>query len=200
MRYPGLWLADGVWATHGHYLDRHLLPVSAYGVARGRLGRRPNDLHRAADYEAGPHLTGVEGLLTGHLPRALSAALDEAAAGLRAAAMGREPLMRRFAAGAAGALGMQMRRAAVPALARVAFNLGVEAHTVIFGHVHRLGPRDGDDPSEWAGPDGTPRILNSGCWVHEPLLLSGARPPHPYWPGGAVVVDDGAPRAVSLLD
>lgn len=24
LAYPGLWLADGVYATHGHYLDRHL--------------------------------------------------------------------------------------------------------------------------------------------------------------------------------
>ncbi len=24
LAYPGIWLADGVYATHGHYLDRHL--------------------------------------------------------------------------------------------------------------------------------------------------------------------------------
>src|SRR4051794_15463998 len=202
VRYPGLWLADGVWATHGHYLDRHLLPISAYGVARGRLGRRPRDLHRAEDYEAGPHLTGLEGFLTGHLPRLLSELLDDFAAAMRAAAMGRAPLMRRFFAPfASGALAVQVRRAAIPALAQVVANLGVDAHTVIFGHVHRLGPRDGDDHREWAGDGGAPRILNTGCWVHEPLLLAGALPPHPYWPGGAVVIDDGGPpRAVSLLD
>ena len=115
--------------------------------------------------------------------------------------MGRAPLMRRVAPVAAGALGAQMRRAAIPALAQVVANLGVNAHTVVFGHVHRLGPRDGDDPAEWSGAGGGPRILNTGCWVHEPLLLSGAAPPHPYWPGGAVVSGDGgAPRAVSLLD
>ena len=28
-----------------------------------------------------------------------------------------------------------------------------------------------------------------------------ARPPHPYWPGGAVVLEDGGePEAVGLLD
>src|SRR5215210_2874868 len=41
--YPGTWLREGVWATHGHYLDRHLLPESAYGIARGLLGRLPRD-------------------------------------------------------------------------------------------------------------------------------------------------------------
>src|SRR5438270_7205448 len=174
VRYPGVWLADGVWATHGHYLDRHLLPVSAYGIARGRLGRAPGEAATAADYERGPHLTGVEGFLTGHLPRALGAAADEVSAGLRALAMGRAPLMRRVAPVAAGALGAQMRRAAIPALAQVVANLGVNAHTVVFGHVHRLGPRDGDDPAEWAPGGGGPRILNTGCWVHEPLVLTGA--------------------------
>ena len=39
--YPGVWLAPGVWATHGHYLDRHLLPGAAYGVTGGLLGRVP---------------------------------------------------------------------------------------------------------------------------------------------------------------
>jgi hypothetical protein len=200
VRYPGVWLADGVWGTHGHYLDRHLLPVSAFGMARGRLGRRPRELDSAADYEAGPHLTGLEGFLTGHMPRVVSERLEDVAAGLRALSMTRAPLMRRFAPFAARTLGVQMRRAAIPALAQVVANLGVDAHTVVFGHVHRLGPRDDDDPAEWAPAGGGPRILNTGCWVHEPLVLTGARPPHPYWPGGAVIVDGGAPRAVSLLD
>jgi hypothetical protein len=200
VRYPGVWLADGVWATHGHYLDRHLLPVSAFGIARGRLGRRPGELACAADYEAGPHLTGLEGFLTGHMPRFVSELLDDLAAALRALSMTRAPLMRRFAPFAAGALAVQMRRAAIPALAQVVANLGVDAHTVVFGHVHRLGPRDGDDPAQWAPGGGGPRILNTGCWVHEPLVLTGATPPHPYWPGGAVLVDGGAPRVVSLLE
>jgi hypothetical protein len=37
--------------------------------------------------------------------------------------------------------------------------------------------------------------------VYEPLLLHRATPPHPYWPGGAVVVDgERDPVAVGLLD
>jgi len=206
VRYPGLWLGDGVWATHGHYLDRHLLPASAFGVARGRLGRRPRELRTPADYESGPHLTGLEGFLTGHLPRALSVLFDDLAGALRAGAMTPSPhvvhgrLVRGLAPYAARALGVQMRRAAIPALAEVVAHLDAGAHTVIFGHVHRLGPRAGDDPAEWTAANGGPRILNTGCWVHEPLLLARAQPPHPYWPGGAVVVDGGEPRAVSLLE
>src|SRR5206468_9732943 len=53
VHYPGVWLAPGVWATHGHYLNRHLLPDSSYGVARGLLGRLPRDGTGPDDYERG---------------------------------------------------------------------------------------------------------------------------------------------------
>ena len=32
---PGLWPADGVYATHGHYLDRHLTVPSFERLAAG---------------------------------------------------------------------------------------------------------------------------------------------------------------------
>src|SRR5205085_361563 len=47
VHYPGVWLAPGVWATHGQYLDRHLLPESALGGTRGLLGRVPQPGARA---------------------------------------------------------------------------------------------------------------------------------------------------------
>ena len=50
-----LWLAERIWATHGHYLDRHLLPDSAYGIARGFLGRlRATSPGRRLRRAAGP--------------------------------------------------------------------------------------------------------------------------------------------------
>jgi hypothetical protein len=94
-----------------------------------------------------------------------------------------------------------MRRASIPALARVAHRLGVDADWVIFGHVHRCGPLATDDPAQWQGPGGRPRVANTGSWVYEPLLLHRAAAPHPYWPGGAVLVqDEGDPVAIGLLD
>src|SRR5262249_23474697 len=48
--YPGVWLSDRVWATHGHYLDRHLVPVSAFGIARGMIGRMPSDSATPLEY------------------------------------------------------------------------------------------------------------------------------------------------------
>jgi hypothetical protein len=206
VRYPGVWLSEHVWATHGHYLDRHLLPETAFGIARGLLGRLPRDGARPADYEraGGPSLTRLEALLTRSLPRPLAGLVDDLAELLRAATMPRVPrglLTRRMSPLTATVLGLQMRRASIPALARVVHRLGVDADWVVFGHVHRCGPLPGDYAQAWLGPGGRPRIVNTGSWVYEPLLVHHASPPHPYWPGGAVVLEDGSePRAIGLLD
>jgi Calcineurin-like phosphoesterase len=206
VRYPGVWLSERVWATHGHYLDRHLLPESAFGIARGLLGRLPRDGATPVDYEraGGPSLTRLEAFLTRWLPRPLAVLVEDLLELSRAATMPDIPrlvLSRRHAPLTALLLGVQMRRAAIPALARVVHRLGVGADWVVFGHVHRCGPLGGDDPELWSGPDGRPLTANTGCWVYEPLLLHGATPPHPYWPGGAVRLEDELdPQVVGLLD
>jgi Calcineurin-like phosphoesterase len=206
VHYPGVWLSERVWATHGHYLDRHLLPETAYGIARGLLGRVPRDGATPADYEqaGGPSLTRLEALLTHWLPRPLAALSDDLAEFLRAATMPGVPrrlLGHRMAPVTAMLLGAQARRASIPALGRVVHRLGVDAEWVIFGHVHRCGPLSGDDPRRWRGPAGGPRLANTGSWVHEPLLVHRASPPHPYWPGGAILLQEGRdPQATGLLD
>jgi UDP-2,3-diacylglucosamine pyrophosphatase LpxH len=205
VHYPGVWLSDRTWATHGHYLDRHLLPESGYGIARGLLGRLPRDGAVPADYEraGGPSLTRLEGTLAHRLPRPLAAAVDDLVELLRASTMPvREQMLRRGLAPLTSVvLGLQMRRASIPALARVVHRLGIDADWVVFGHVHRPGPLPGDDARRWRGPGGRPRIANTGAWTYEPLLLHRARRPHPYWPGGAVLIEDGGePRALGLLE
>jgi hypothetical protein len=206
VHYPGVWLSPTVWATHGHYLDRHLLPESAFGITRGLLGRLPRDGAAPADYESagGPSLTRFEALMTRWLPRPLAAMFEDLADLVRAATMPRVPtnlLPRDVAPLTSLLLGLQMRRASLPALARVVHRLGVSADWIIFGHVHRLGPLPGDDPLRWQGPGGRPRMANTGCWLYEPRLLHRGRPPHPYWPGGAVLIEPGqTPQALGLLD
>jgi hypothetical protein len=206
VHYPGVWLAPGVWATHGHYLDRHLLPESAFGVTRGLLGRLPPPGAAPIDYEraGGVSLTRLEALVIKALPRPLAALAEDFAELIRASTMPLAPHrllhpgMARFTA---RLLGAQMRRASLPALSHVVGRLGVDAEWALFGHVHRLGPLTGDVEARWRGPLGRPRLLNTGSWVYEPLLVHNAIAPHPYWPGGAVILEDGQPpRAVGLLD
>lgn len=185
VRYPGVWLSRGVWATHGHYLNHYLRPVSSYGLLHPLARLAPTSASRPSDYEylaaipARSHIR--EGLPPtrwhdGLVPRQLA------------------PLLLRM-------LCVQMRRHSLPAMAKVAEALGVSADAVLFGHVHRRGPTRGEDLSAWRGSDGTPRFLNTGAWRYEPVIMYGARPPHPYWPGGAVMIDDrGSLQSVGLLD
>jgi UDP-2,3-diacylglucosamine pyrophosphatase LpxH len=200
--YPGVWLSDELWATHGHYLDAHLIPVSTYGLARGLLRRPPSDRAVPSDYERVRRPSLGRGARL--LPEILSAPVSSLAELARAVTMPalRDAVLRpRLAPVTSRLLSLQMRRASLPALGRVVHRLGIEAEWVIYGHVHRLGPLDGDDQELWRGPQGTPRMLNSGSWVWEPRLVSRASPPHPYWPGGAVLLEPGRePRAVGLLD
>jgi hypothetical protein len=98
-------------------------------------------------------------------------------------------------------LDRQMQRHALPAMLSVVDALSVEAAYVIFGHVHRRGPRSRDDLARWSGPTGRPRLLNTGSWRYEPVIVRGLAGGAAYWPGGAVTIgDDGVPRSVGLLD
>jgi UDP-2,3-diacylglucosamine pyrophosphatase LpxH len=181
VHYPGLWLADGVWATHGHYLNNYLHPVSSWGLhARTRLRpATPAAFESIAKHPAAPHMRDglpPERWLDRHIPSRLA------------------PVTSRI-------LGNQMQRHALPALALATQALGVEADWVIFGHVHRRGPREGDDPQRWSVSGGSPRIVNTGSWRYEPVVVHGAGPDGGYWPGGAVVIDEkGVPQSVGLLD
>ncbi|MGO9900944.1 MAG: metallophosphoesterase [Solirubrobacteraceae bacterium] len=180
--YPGVWLSERIWATHGHYLDPHLLPVGAYGVARRAVRRRQFEPASIGDYEraTGPRAGG-----TGHALRRPFLALAQ-------------PLLAPLTA---TLLDRQMRSQALPALAHVLRRLHLDADWVLFGHVHRLGPLRGEDPAAWAAPGGSPRLVNSGSWMYEPLLVGRAAPPHPYWPGGAITLQDGGePCAICLLE
>lgn len=202
VRYPGVWLADGVYATHGHYVDRHLLPANWGARLRGPFAPLPEGRARVEDYEraAGPSFAATTSALAVSLPRALGEGLDSAAALARRAAV---PFARALPEGlapfTAAALNVQFRRQGLPAMGEVARLLRIGAREVIFGHLHRPGPLPGDETREWA-PQGGPRLWNSGSWVYEPLLLAGQEAPHPYWPGGAVVVEEGGLRVLRLLD
>jgi UDP-2,3-diacylglucosamine pyrophosphatase LpxH len=182
IHYPGVWLDERTWATHGHYLNHYLHPVSSVGVHRPA----PTASARPASFEyVASHRTGEPHLSEGLLPeRAIDRHLPSWLAPLTSALLDR-----------------QMRRHALPAMLAVISALGVDADQVIFGHVHRRGPRARDDQRRWAGPGGRPRLLNTGSWRYEPVIVRRLDGRAPYWPGGAVSIGaDGQAHSIGLLE
>ena len=217
--YPGVWLRDDVYATHGHYLDRHTtIPMfERLGAgAMARVVREPSTgPRRSEDYERvlAPIYAWIHALAQRGGPEygASSHGASARAWSVLAGSDGRRRLRRRaLVAGfplIVGAInragvgpvgtdisGPELRRAALRAFSEVLDRLHVRAEHVIFGHTHRAGPLGGDDRSEWG------RSINSGSWVHEPQFL-GSRPERsPYRAGfGVRLADHGPPELVNLL-
>jgi hypothetical protein len=225
IRYPGVWLRDDVWATHGHYLDRHntvpMLERLGAGIMARVVGEAAGGPVRAEDYEAalGPLYAWLDalvasggrrsragagasarmwGILAGSSRRGLRGRALSAAFPLLVAALNRAgigPL-------SADLSREHLRSGALRAMGEVLDRLGLEPAHVVFGHTHRAGPLPGDDAVQWRTPAGS-RLINCGCWVTEGVL-GGPDPSHsPYRAGFAVWVDDTVgtpPRLVNLLD
>src|SRR5918999_2353854 len=222
LAYPGFRPRPDVYVTHGHYLDAHLSVPRVESVAAALLARFAgrSDPHSVADHEAmlaplyvlldslgqnadpralrsGTSLSrrvwaqvngsggrGAAGLLLGRL------AIPGAVAGLNMAGIGhfRSELT-----------GQELRRSGLRAMRTVVERIGVEAGYVIFGHTHRAGPLPGDDPTEWELGVGS-RMVNSGTWFHEPVLLGDAAESSPYFPGTVVRLrDEGPPELTGAL-
>ena len=93
----------------------------------------------------------------------------------------------------------ELRRAGLRAMAETCRRLGIAADWVLFGHTHRAGPLERDDPGEWEIAGG-PRLVNTGCWVHERVFLADAGSGSPYWPGTVVEVGaEGPPELRNVL-
>jgi Calcineurin-like phosphoesterase len=225
--YPGLWLRPDVYATHGHYLDCHLsIPtMERLGIGMtARVQSRPTDAFATVgDYEAvtapvfawidavarqAPTGSTLNGQSTVRVWRALAGkGRDGNGFDLRARALaGAFP----FAVAALNRAGIgsfqadistaELRRAGLRAMGEVAARLGLGDAHVIFGHTHRAGPLPGDVDAEWGGPAGA-RLLNAGCWTYDSYFVTDKPGESPYWPGGAVLVeDDGPPLLRRLLD
>jgi len=233
LAYPGLWLAEGVYATHGHFLDRHLtIPTfERLGVAMVErvLGAPPagdplappegDDPITADEYESAqaPVYALLYSLAQATSPGRVSGAGSSArvwqalgggegrAAKVRGWLLGTVAVP--GAVGVANRLGLgpvrsdlspgAITRGGVVAMGEVVERLGIEADWVIFGHTHRRGPREGEDP--WIAADGV-RLLNTGSWVHSPSVLGRTAAESGWWPGTVAEIDEGEPRLVHLLE
>jgi len=226
--YPGVWLRDDVYATHGHYLDRHFTVPTFERLAAGVMGRvtgaLPPGRTTPEDYEAAlapiyAWLHVVARYTRTEFGAQRQRGTQNAWKMLRA--KGPRPVKHRVLAGAfplavwavnragLGPVGAdlsprELRRAGVAAMGETALRLGVEAGWVLFGHTHRAGPfAERDAPEEWRAGPGGPRLVNTGCWVYEGVFLGTAGPKSPYWPGTVVELDDEPgtpPRLRNLLE
>lgn len=221
--YPGLWLRDDVWATHGHYLDRLItiptferIAAGAMAKAVGRLPEQPGSA-TAEDFEAA--LSPVYALLD-QVANGRAAGGRWASGAVSAKAWtllsgdGRAPL-RGKALAALLPLGISglnraglgpvsaklssddLRRAGTDAMRGVVELLGVDARYVIFGHTHCAGPLPWMDSSEWQLPSGG-QLINSGCWTDEPRINS-TDLVSPYRPGRGVLIGDSGPPQQLLV-
>ena len=212
LAYPGLWLRDDVYATHGHYLDVHAAVPridAALAVAMRAVVRTPPPRGaEVADYEAilAPVYAFLHG--RGQIPGRGGAVNGEgearpfsvfgggvaAAAAVGAVMAARTPLrglpslLTPAGIGAAGLAGM----------AEVIGRIGITAPHVIFGHTHRAGPLRGEEEA-WTLPAG-PRLHNPGSWSWTPALIGKGREADPYWPGRLLRIGaDGPPELCELL-
>lgn len=190
VRYPGVWVRDDVYATHGHYLDSHLtLPtVERLSIATvDRIGGRPTG-RRAGPEDYEKVHTPIYDLL-----------FDLAQGARNPEAKGRDagaPSMRiwELIGGASGRArswrGKALRSAVIPATLRgleraglgsfgrdfslgeigrsgveamhvVVERLAIDAEHVIFGHIHRRGPLPGEDGRAATDPE----------WEHQGTTL-----------------------------
>lgn len=222
LAYPGVWLRDDVYASHGHFMDCHMtLPrlecLAAAAVMR-RAGRPP-DPATPADYER--ILRPVYGLAFGlaesdlgnraHRPseRAWRVVSGPRDGGRLAAAAHRAAIGTGLPAGV-WLLNRLLRadfdpdvsaptitRDGIAAAIELARRLRLDAAHVINGHTHRAGPNP-DEP-EWLIPGGG-RLHNTGSWVYADAFHHPGSPPNAYWPGTVTWLDEeGPPRRVRLL-
>ena len=223
LAYPGVWLRDDVYATHGHYLDVHGTVPSFERLGAGLMtrmaGAPPDRGATPDDYEA----------ILAPIYAWIDAAAARAGSARRAAGAGRSAQVRGALTGAgrrslrtrahgrrtsrsasprstgpgsgpvrANLSGPALRRGLLHGLRETLRRLAVDADHVLFGHTHRTGMLPGDDPAEWRR--GATRLHNTGSWVHEPRFIAGGGPAAPHWPGGAIAVtDDGPPELLRLL-
>ncbi|HEX8054981.1 MAG TPA: hypothetical protein VF517_18505, partial [Thermoleophilaceae bacterium] len=220
LAYPGTWIRDDVYATHGHYLDLHntvpALECVAVSAVERVLGRSEDGRRTPDDYEAAlaPFYALAFELAqarktTRQTTGGASVAIWRRTGGAGSPTTLTGRLLADVAIPAAvGALnrtgigpyrpqldGPALRRAGLRGIAEVTSHLGVDAPYVLFGHTHRSGPWPGDDASEWSLPSGG-RLLNTGSWIFDEAFGTAG----PYVPGTCVFVDaDGPPRLERLL-
>jgi hypothetical protein len=223
--YPGVWLRGDIYATHGHYSDRHntvpLLERLGAGTVARIVGEPAGGPTAAEDYEGtlAPMYSFIDGVVRRRPPR-----LDQGAETFQVRAwrrlsarddrfpVRRATLQAVFSVALAGLnraglgplradlSGDALREGGLYGISEVVRRLRIPADHVIFGHTHRAGPLPGDRPEWWRAATGA-ALWNTGSWLLERSFLGWEPGESPYRPGFcAVVAPTGAPEVKNLLD
>jgi UDP-2,3-diacylglucosamine pyrophosphatase LpxH len=219
LSYPGLWLREDVFATHGHQVDVHMTvprpeAIMCSAMRRVTLRRAPRS---PSDYEAivDPLYSLFHGIAQASSQRTMERTSGASRSiwqllqggGLGGFAVGRVALPAGvLALNAAGfgpfrpeVTGAELRDSGLRAMGEAARNMGIEAAHVMFGHTHRPWPIEGRD-HDWRTPGGA-LLHNTGSWYHEGSLIGDAGQGSPYWPGWISWLDDsGPPRLQNVLE
>jgi hypothetical protein len=223
VEYPGVWLRDDVYADHGHYLDRHTTTPAFERVASAAMARflklPLSQMSEWGDYErllapiyawmfaisqtSAREIDAADG---GGSARALKLIRESRGAKGLAVHVGLRSLLgvadlARLGPFSPDLSPVMLRRSSLIAYGEVLATLGLRPAYALFGHTHRAGPLQADDPSEWTTASGV-KLVNTGSWVNESAAFMSEEPAdNPYRRGFAVELDeDGPPRLVNLLD
>ncbi len=223
--YPGVWLREDLYATHGHYLDRHTTVPMFERLGAGGMARLVHEATggptKVEDYErtlapiyawiqavaqwGGPELGGSSHGASARIWELLRQTDERRGLRRRAAAAAFPLAVAGLNVAGLGPLradisGQELRRAALRAFGEVLVRLDVTPAHVLFGHTHRAGPLAGDDPREWRAPTGS-AVVNTGSWIHERAFLGQVPDESPYRPGFcAILEEDRRPEVTNLLD
>jgi Calcineurin-like phosphoesterase len=219
LAYPGIWLRDDVYATHGHYMDCHMtlprLECIAAAAAMRTLGPLPEQ-PEPADYERilRPAYGLTYGLAQGGVARRAARPSERVWKSVSSANGSAGPVRRAAirAAIPAGIWGINrllranfdpslstssISHSCIAAATELADRLQLDATHTITGHTHRGGPHEAE--AEWLLPGGG-HLHNTGSWVFATAFHHPGTPPGPYWPGVITWLDDeGPPRRERLL-
>ncbi len=181
VRYPGVWVREDVYATHGHYVDSHVtLPtIERLSVATvDRLGGKQTGRRATPrDYEevhapvydlifnlAQGGRSPTASKRNGKPPAMRIWELIGGASGRARTVRGRvlgsaviPAALRGFEKAGFGSFNRdfsigEIGRAGVEAMHVVVERLGIEADHVVFGHIHRRGALDDDDGRSSSDP------------------------------------------------
>src|SRR3954447_10411815 len=217
--YPGIWLRDDVYATHGHYIDVHLSLPRAECLAAAAMMRflgKPPQRATPDDYERvlRPLYGFAYGLAQVMRVRRRRNGPGEKVWEILAGEKKARTLRGRAAAASFPTAIRVLNRllhadfdpdVTPPAIFRsgldvtieITVRLGIDDVHVITGHTHRGGPLPSE--AEWPLPGGG-RLHNTGSWVFASAFHQPGTPPNSYWPGTVTwLEDDEPPRRVQLL-